>query len=89
MGCQTNAALGRRQAKIFPHWSAHPGITTDIRWPGTFIEPAQNNQIGVLQAGFQQAQNHQTGMTAKVRTDSAAGHQYIEKRRVRNGLDLT
>src|SRR3546814_16449681 len=55
MGGLAEAAFRRRQAELFAHRPAEPGIFLGLWRPGALVEAAEADAVGLLQAGFEQA----------------------------------
>ncbi len=50
--------------------------------PGALVEPAQDQEIGVLQPGFERAPDREPGMAAEARPHDLPGHQGFEEMRI-------
>src|SRR3546814_10370360 len=64
MGGLAEAAFRRRQAELFAHRPAEPGIFLGLWRPGALVEAAEDDAVGLLQAGFEQAPDEQARMAA-------------------------
>ena len=75
-------ALRHRDAELLAHLPRHPRIEGGQPGPSAFVEPAQHEQIGLLQPCLDEAPDREAGMPAKGGADNDAGGQRLEQRRV-------
>src|SRR5438477_666745 len=75
-------ALGDGDAELPPHLPRHPGIVLCRTGPATLVEPAEDEQVRVLQAGFKEAPDRQPGMESECRPDDDPGSECSEECRV-------
>ncbi len=62
--------LGRGQAQQPPDPRREPGVGGRRGGPSSFVEPAEDHQVGALQPRFEQAPDEQAGMSAIGRPDA-------------------
>src|SRR3546814_1618719 len=70
---QADAPLRQRQAEDGLHGPAEPGAGIDLGRPGAFVEAAENEQVGVLQARLQgtRSEAHTSELQSRMLTSYA------------------
>ena len=69
------------------HRPAHPRIGIGVAWPIALIEAAENDQIRILQTGFQRSPNMKSRMTAIAGPDDPSRHHCREQGRIDRRVD--
>ena len=80
VGGKADLALRRRQAEALAHRAVEPGIDRAFRRPGAFVEAAQDQQVGLLQARFQRPPDGEARMLAEARPHRHARQQLQHQR---------
>ena len=75
-------ALGQRDLERAPHLPRHPRVVHRRAGPGAFVEPAEDDEIGLLQPRLDQPPDCQPRVAPVGRADHGAGGQRLEQGRV-------
>ena len=84
---KADATFRRGQAEPFHHRPAHPRTRRRVGRPGPIVQAAENENVRVLQAGFQQAPDVHARVQAVARVHRAAGDQGIEQAGIGRAFD--
>ncbi len=83
---EADAELEARHPEIGADLWRKPRVGRRKTWPDAFVEPAQHNEVGLLQPGFEQAPDGDSRMPAVGRPDRSLVEKLPEQRhRVRGG----
>ena len=87
MGGKADATLQRGQAQLRAQARREPRVRHWQSGPGTFVQPAEDEQIGVLQPRLQQTPDEQARVLAVRRPRRLTGEQALEQDRQLAGID--
>src|SRR5215469_17933695 len=80
MSSDADRPLRPGDIEFSPHLARHPRVVLRRTRPGTLIETAEHEQVGVLQSRLQGAPNRQPRVASESRSYNRAGHQRFKKR---------
>ena len=75
MGGVANLFLGRRQPEHRPHWAVEPGSGLAGLRPGAVVEPAENDDVGLLQARLERPPDEEPRMHGNARAHVLLGNE--------------